>query len=142
MLNRDSSELQQINWTLEQRVSIQLSSGRRATQTGPSCAQTLGSASCCAWIQILAMLLVGESAVNQHSTTRPHAAHVRRLFYLHTSVHVAAALITPLPPTPLMAAAPQSDSHLTLCTNNIAELVVGLNCALLPNQSCWSFCSC
>lgn len=88
------------------------------------------------------LLVFGESAANQRSTNRLHAAHVRRLFYLHTSVHVAAALLTLLLPTPLMAAAPQSDSHLTLCTNNIAELVVGLNCALLPNQSRRSSRSC
>lgn len=69
-------------------------------------------------------------------TVRAHNCALQTLFYLHTSVHFPAA------PPPPSTAALQSDCHLSVCPNNNGELVAGLNCALLPNQSCRSSCSC
>lgn len=66
-------------------------------------------------------------------TIRARNCALQTLFYLHTSVHFWAA-----PPSTAL----QSDCHLTVCPNNNGELVAGLNCALLPNQSCRSSCSC
>lgn len=60
-------------------------------------------------------------------------AHFRH-YFIYTPLY-----ISQLPPT---TAALQFDCHLTVCTNNNGELVAGLNCVLLPNQSCRSSCSC